>query len=365
MGHPSTFPSQSSFGAAHAGQTRVLIVDDSITARIVLSRVVDEDDRLRVEGRANGAREALSMLDEITVDVILLDLEMPGVSGLEALPLLIEKSNNANILVVSSIAVEGAEPTLKALALGAADTIAKPGSGVFDKAYRTDLADRIYALGKGGGKDKSAEANAQLHPAGTTQTINPKVLAIGASTGGIHALDLLLKKMPRRIGIPILITQHLPDHFVPIFARQIERSSGRNVDVGANGLGLKPDHIIIAPGDAHLQVEGTMADARIRLDRSPASSGCKPSVDPMFASLARVFGDKTLGVVLSGMGNDGAEGAPAIVNAGGQIWVQDAESSAVWGMPRAIVDAGLASVIMAPEDLAEHIATQMKLIRCR
>ena len=344
---------------------QVIIVDDSITARTMLARIVEGDARLQVASLASSADEALVQVESTRVDVILLDLEMPGTGGLEALPRLIARSGGANVLVVSSLAVEGAEPTLRALALGAADTVAKPTSGVFDRDYRTRLADRIFALAAKRSRKEAGNAPTLAPPDAPARAITPQVLAIGASTGGIHALDQLLGNLPPRIGVPILITQHLPAHFIEVFARQIERASGRTARIGAEGLLLRPDEIVIAPGDAHMRVTRGAAGVRITLDHSPSESGCCPSVDPMFASLAQVYGKRALGIVLSGMGNDGARAAPQITGAGGQIWVQDAQTSAVWGMPRAIANAGLASAILPPAQLAARLAACLESVPCR
>lgn len=344
---------------------RVMIVDDSITARTMLARIVEGDERLEIVGLVSSANEALSQVEKTPVDVILLDLEMPGMGGLEALPKLIAQSGGANILVVSSLAVEGAEPTLKALALGAADTVAKPTSGVFNRAYRTRLADRIVALGAKRSRKETRRAPPPAKPTIPARPIKPEILAIGASTGGIHALDQLLGNLPPMIGIPILITQHLPNHFVEVFARQVARSSGRPTHIAENGLILRPDEIVIAPGEAHMRVLRKDDTVVVRLDTAPAESGCKPSVDPMFASAAKAFGKGALGIVLSGMGSDGSRAAPLIAEAGGQIWVQDAQTSAVWGMPRSVVNAGFASAILPPEQLAARIAACLEPTPCK
>jgi two-component system chemotaxis response regulator CheB len=184
------------------------------------------------------------------------------------------------------------------------------------------------------------------------------VLAIGASTGGIHALGVLFEALPERIGIPILVTQHLPAPFVPVFARQLRIASGRDAVVAEDGMPLIADRVFLAPGDAHLTLD-TSGDAPVvRLLQGRSASGCMPSVDPMFASVAAAFGRGALGVVLTGMGRDGLEGASRLVDSGGSILAQDEASCAVWGMPRAILDAGLASAALPPDKIARRIASR-------
>lgn len=340
-----------------------MIVDDSLTVRTIFSRVVEVESDLKVVAVANTAEAALEALKSVRVDVILLDLEMPGMSGLEALPLLMQAAPGVRVLMISSLTVDGGEKTLEALALGAADTLAKPVSGRFDITYRASLIERIRALGSGkaaqcvgGMATRAGRPVPQVRPA-TGKSAS--VLAIGASTGGIHALGALFHALPRNLGIPMLVTQHLPASFMPIFARQLQTASGCDAKVAEEGMELHPNRILIAPGDAHLTVRNTAGRLIVQLDNTPAPSGCMPSVDPMFASLAEEVGAHALGVVLSGMGRDGVEGGARLVAAGGTIFAQDEASCAVWGMPRAIAEAGLASAILTPEEIACRITANV------
>lgn len=350
---------------------KVMVVDDSITARTVHSRIVTSDDDMSVVAIAGTAEQAIHLLGTVRVDVILLDLDMPGIGGLDALPEIIAAAHGARIIVVSALTVDGAEQTLAALALGAADTLPKPVAGTFDEAYRETLRGKIRALGgasaragaRGGGRSARASAALPSSPAPALRAGScrrPQVLAIGASTGGIHALGQLFGALPQRIALPILVTQHLPASFMPVFARQLQTISGCEALVAEEDTELVPGRIIVAPGDAHLTVWRQGETVRIRLDRSPSASGCTPSVDPMFASLAEVYGADTLGVVLSGMGRDGAIGAAQIVAAGGALFAQDEASCAVWGMPRAVAEAGLASAILPPDQIALRIAASLR-----
>jgi len=334
-----------------------MIVDDSLVARTVLQRLLDVAPGLEVCAVASTAEAALKLLDVHRVDVILLDLDMPGMGGLEALPRIIEKAAGARILVVSAFTVDGAEQTLAALSLGAADTMPKQDAQISRDAYREILLCKIRAVGAA-----RSGAEAAVRPTPPVRPFvrqPPGVLAIGASTGGIHALTTLFRALPRRLGIPILVTQHLPPAFLPAFVRQLKSASGHAAMLAEDGMPVAPELMLIAPGDAHMMFATRAGRLVVRLDRQPSPSGCMPSLDPMLASLADEAGAAGLGVVLSGMGRDGVVGAARLVAAGGSIMAQDEASSAVWGMPRAVAEAGLASAILPPEEIAVRIAASV------
>jgi two-component system chemotaxis response regulator CheB len=342
------------------GKIRVIIVDDSLTVRTIFKRMVDGDPGMAVVATASSAERALAQLKSMPVDVVLLDLEMPGMGGLDALPALLETGGEAQVLVVSSLTQDGAEATVAALSMGAADTMLKPRPGGFNDEYRSALLAKVRALGK---SDKAADPAADKspplsHPLGA-QALGrklPQVVAVGASTGGIHAINRLLRSLPADFALPILITQHLPQSFVPVFARQIESLGARPTLIAEDGTEIRRGTIVIAAGHGHMVVR-RIADRLIaRISAEPARSGCMPSVDPMLASLAQACDGHVLAIMLSGMGRDGLEGAQALVDAGGTVFAQDAETSAVWGMPGAVAKAGLTSVIAPPEQLSEAIA---------
>lgn len=339
------------------GRARVLVVDDSPTVRAVMSRLIAAEPDLELAAAEVSAESALATLRHTRADVILLDLDMPGIGGLDAIPHLLKAGHPARILVVSSLTERGAEHTLAALSLGAADTLPKPRAGEFDADYRALLLRKVRVLGRVARRVRAradlAPSRPRLHAAARHV---PEVLAVGASTGGIHALGQLLAGLPARFSVPILITQHLPGSFTEAFVRQLQAASGRGTLIARNGMALLPGQIMVAPGDAHLTVAASRTGPPIvRLDDSAAPSGCRPSVDPMFASVARHYGPAALGVVLSGMGRDGVIGAGAIVAAGGAVMAQDAASCAVWGMPGAVSEAGYASAILPPAELAARI----------
>ncbi len=339
-----------------------MIVDDSEVARAVLSRMVAAHEEFEIVATAGNAGDALDALKTVSVDIIILDVEMPGASGLEALPDIIRASCGARVLIVSSMAEHGAETSVRALALGAADALAKPGIGNFAGRFADVLADRLRRIGPA---EREAERSAAEPDAPITLREMGEgelgCVALGASTGGLHALFSFLRALPERIGAPILVTQHLPALFMPHFARQLESASGRIAHVAEDGGLLVPEHIHVAPGDAHLCVVRSGSEVRVRLERKRALSGCMPSCDPMLDSVASVYGRDGVGVLLSGMGRDGAIGARRLVESGGAILAQDRHSAAIWGMPRAVAEAGLASAVLPPAELARRVGQRAEV----
>ena len=343
-----------------ADPVRVLVVDDSPTVRAVFARLIGEESDLALAAAEDSAERALASLVQTAPDVILLDLDMPGMGGLDAIPRMLELSAPARILVVSSLTVRGAEHTLAALSLGAADTLAKPRPGQFDKEYRATLLRKIRLLGRVAKRARVKTSATPAQPLRPAAKVVPQLLAIGASTGGIHALGQLLGSLTARVNVPILITQHLPGSFMDPFVRQLRAAPGGGAVVAHEGMAVLPGQIVVAPGDAHLTVAASpLGVTVVRLEDGPVASGCRPSVDPMFNSCAAVYGAHAMGVVLSGMGRDGADGAARLVAAGGTIFAQDAASSAVWGMPGAVAAAGLASAVLPPEQIAARIVAAM------
>ena len=332
---------------------RVLIVDDSLVARTIITRMLTSDD-FEIVATASDAQQAIELLRVHQVDIVLLDVEMPGMDGLTALPHILEASGGARVLVVSSACAEGASASVKALTLGAADTLLKPSAGSFAGVFGKLLVDRLLRIGHAPHLEPRSRATST--PVEAAPERGPiECLAIGASTGGLHALSAFFAALPAEFDAPILITQHLPAEFMPYFANQLQDMSNRPATVASDGSRLLPGHLLIAPGDAHMRLIRFRDGVRARLDRTPAASGCMPSVDPMFASCAEMFGSSAVAVVLSGMGRDGSIGAADIVAAGGQVIAQDAETAVVWGMPGAVSNAGLASAVLPPDRLAQLV----------
>lgn len=346
-----------------------MIVDDSVVARAVLSRMIEADGGFEIAAVAASAEDAIDALRLVKVDTVVLDLEMPGAGGLKSIPRILEVADGARVMIVSSLAEDGAEETVAALALGATDALPKPGTGRFNGRFSEILIARLKALGAVGEDElpplPKPPRQAQTWALRAMPHVPMQCLAIGASTGGIHALNALFQAIPRRIGVPILVTQHLPALFMPVFARQLAVAAQRETLVAEEGMRLLPDRIIIAPGDAHLSIDANVAGPAVRLVRNATPSGCMPSVDPMFEAVAALFGPAALGVVLTGMGRDGVRGAARLVASGGAILAQDEDSCAVWGMPRAVLEAGLCAAALPPDKLARRIASRAREAACR
>lgn len=334
---------------------RVLIVDDSVVARTVLARVLAERG-FEVAGQAASADSALARLATLDVEVILLDLEMPGTDGLAALPELLAHGRGARVLIVSSACASGAAATVAALRLGAADTLLKPGTAALTGRFADELAERMRRIASPPAPGLSGPASPSPPVAAGSGLV--ECIGIGASTGGVAALDTFLKALPASVTAPILVTQHLPAPFMPHFVPQLAEMAARPVRLAAPGLQPQPGEILLAPGDASLTLARIGGSVHVRLERRRSASGCLPSVDPMFISLGQTFGAGAVGVVLSGMGRDGAAGAAVLARHGGCLLAQDAASSVVWGMPGAIALAGLAQLIAAPDALARAVASR-------
>lgn len=345
---------------------KLMIVDDSMVARAVLSRMIDADGNFEIAAIAGTAEDAIEALGQVMVDIVLLDLEMPGVGGLKGLPRILEAAKGAKVLIVSSLAEDGAEETVAALALGAHDTLPKPGTGRFNGRFSEVLLGKLRELGYADRSSISVAAVPAQPQTIAVQSDEPlRLLAIGASTGGIHALGTFFAALPERIGVPILVTQHLPPAFMTVFARQLSLAANREAVVAEDGTPLLPDRIVVAPGEAHLMVDEVNGRLVARLLKAKVASGCMPSVDPMLSSAGAVIGAGAMGVVLTGMGRDGAEGARRLVEAGGSVMAQDESSSAVWGMPRAVAEAGIACAILPPDKLARRIAKRIEEASCK
>ena len=340
---------------------RLLIVDDSAVARAVLARMVGANDAFEIAATVSSADAALAFLSGAEVDIVLLDIEMPGLDGLTALPCIIEASRGARVLIVSSSAEEGATATMRALTLGAADTLAKPGAGAFGGRFASVLVERLLRLGHAPRTPRTALPPApevKLRPLSSGPI---ECLAIGASTGGLHALSQMLRALPSHFDAPILITQHLPPTFMSYFAAQIADIAKRPTAVAEEGVRLRRGQILVAPGDGHLCIVRSGSSASVAISREPVQSGCMPSVDPMLASVGEAFGEQGIGVILTGMGRDGTLGAERMSAHGGDILAQSRDSSVIWGMPGSVAMAGLASALLAPHHLAELIGRRWAL----
>jgi two-component system, chemotaxis family, protein-glutamate methylesterase/glutaminase len=340
---------------------RVMLVDDSIVARSIFARVLGTHDEIDIVCEAEDSESALLELETNQVDIILLDIEMPKRSGLDALPDIQAKARGARILVVSAFAEENGPAAIQALSLGACDTLAKPGRSGFSGRFSEILVDKVVRLGRSSRQRSDAGYAAKL--AVDFRIISkPHCIAIGSSTGGIPAIYEIVGKLDPSIECPIFITQHLPEAFMAFFAKQLGGLTGRTVKVAEPGELAKNRHIYIAPGHAHLVCRKERNKVVIHHQAHYAGSRYCPSVDAMFESIADTYGADGMIIVLSGMGNDGVIGARAISEVGGSVLVQDMDSSVVWGMPGAVAREHLATAILAPTQITEVLRRIVKPI---
>lgn len=335
---------------------RVMLVDDSLVVRSILERIIDQRPGLKICASVASAHDALDYLAREPVDVVVLDIEMPGMNGIDALPHILKRAAKARVLILSSNCVEGGPAAIDALALGASDTLAKPGRGSFSGRFAEILTERIMTLGHQLDHPAADRVTERPVPApvpvaiDTDQTL--ECIAVAASTGGIPAFANFLVNLDPRITAPILLTQHLPDAFMEFYARQIATMTARRVHVAAAGMAVERGHIYLAPGDAHLLVVANGRRREIALDHRVMDNGCCPSADPMLDSVADVYGKGGVAVILSGMGRDGAIGAARLKNAGGTVFAQAPESCVIWGMPGAVAKAGIAAATLNPDAIA-------------
>lgn len=378
-----TSPKSSAQPVANTDPVRVMVVDDAVVARGLMTRWLDADPELAVVETSRTGKLAVDAVERVAPDVIVLDIEMPDMDGLTALPLLLQKRPGVQIVMASTLTRRNAEISLKALSLGAADYLPKPesNSGVSTSSeFRTDLIAKVKALGVRGKRTarRASMANAPgvrtarpAVPAGpATNTLGPmrrwspaapRVVVIGSSTGGPQALSKVVTALGViDVRVPILITQHMPATFTAILAENLSKASGIPAAEGRDGEPVKPGQIYVAPGGKHMIVEPDGLGVRIVLTDGPPVNFCKPAVDPLFESVARNYGPAVLAAVLTGMGNDGGKGALAIANAGGSVIAQDEKTSVVWGMPQAVVEEKACSAVLPIDDVAATIARILK-----
>ena len=347
---------------------RVFIIDDAATIRRLIAEALAVDAELEIVGSAENGRVALDRIPHVHPDVLVLDLEMPVMGGLEMLAELRRLHPRLPVIVFSSDTRPGAEATLDALWLGAGDYVAKSRTHSPAQAVRhihAELVPRIKALCasrmaalapapvRPASRRASARANAS--PVRSRHAGAVQLLAIGASTGGPNALGKLLPALSDGFPVPVVIVQHMPALFTRFLAERLSAKSGLPVREAADGDELVPGQALIAPGDYHMRLESSDATVRVRLDQGPQMNSCRPSVDALFSSVAEVFGATALGVVLTGMGQDGLRGCERLVRAGGSVLVQDENSSVVWGMPGMVARAGLADRVLPLDQLANEI----------
>jgi two-component system chemotaxis response regulator CheB len=369
--------------AAVRRRIRVMLVDDAVVVRGLFARWVESEPDLEVVATLRTGREAVDQLERVDPDVVVLDVDMPELDGIAALPLLLEKKRDLVVIMASTLTRRNAEISLRALSLGAADYIPKPGSNrevSASTAFRRDLIEKIRQLGLRAKRLRSAEPARPHHEPKQAPSIvppspaeeaappprvslrpmpltPPRVLVIGSSTGGPQALNALVAHIDGVLQrAPVLITQHMPPTFTAVLAEHLARVAKRPVREAVDGEEITAGVIYLAPGGKHMKVARRDNTVVIAIEDGPLVNFCKPAVDPLFASAAEVWGSKVLALVLTGMGSDGLAGAKTIVAAGGHVMAQDEATSVVWGMPGQVTNAGLCSAVLPLPEIAGKLS---------
>ena len=368
-------------GAATEAPYRVMVVDDSAVIRGLLARWLEADGGVKVVASVGNGVHAVKALETADAEVAVLDIEMPEMDGMTALPKLLAAASDLQIIMSSTLTRRNAEISVRALELGAADYIPKATTSAELHArdgFRTQLVAKVKALGAAARKRRAPRAPAPAAAADASPPsarpdarislrkegqLVPEVLAIGSSTGGPHALKLLFGRLKTRLRAPIFITQHMPATFTAILAEHLSAISGAECAEGKDGEPVVAGRIYVAPGGYHMTVAAAAGKRMIALNQDPPESFCRPAVDPMLRSLVRCYGGRVLAIILTGMGYDGLKGGQEIADSGGSIIAQDEATSVVWGMPGAVATAGLCASVLPIDDVAERVVHMMGVIR--
>lgn len=355
---------------------RVMVVDDSAFMRRAIGDMIEADPELEVVHRARNGKEAVEKALELAPDIITLDIEMPEMDGLTALRLIRVKAKEPKpaILMCSSLTTAGSHEALKALALGAADVIAKDHSTFSTNmdAMRDDLIAKIKAIGKS--RQRRALRLRSPAPSASHDSLPPisqltpprgvSVVVVGSSTGGPPALEKLLASIPADLPVPIVVAQHMPALFTKSLAERLDSMSHLRVVQADQTMKLTPGVVHIIVGGQHGRITSALGGMlQLRITDQPADARYKPSVDELLSSAAESVRSRAIGVVLTGMGDDGALGAGKLKAAGSTVLAQDETTSVVYGMPRAVAESGAASAEGSPEDLGEFLARLCRGVR--
>lgn len=378
MSQPVVRPKGGPSTGRSAQPFRVMVVDDSAVIRGMMSRWLEEDPEITVVGVARDGKEAVEMVGSLKPEVVLLDIEMPVMDGLTALPKIIRAHPKVRVIMSSTLTRRGAEISMKAMAKGAADYVPKPESKKdihASAAFKEEVISKVKGLAgatrgvtAAGGRattgfsaEKATKSPSVRLKAGGPIVLRepsktkPRLLVVGSSTGGPQALFTLFEGLGKDFQLPIVVTQHMPATFTAILADHIAKVAGRPCAEAKDGEVLASGHIYVAPGDFHMTVRRIGTNQCLKLDQSPQENFCRPAVDPLFRSVAKAAGSAALCVVLTGMGYDGLKGGEEVVEAGGTILAQDEATSVVWGMPGAVATHGLCSAVLPLPKLADAV----------
>jgi len=343
---------------------RVLIVDDSVVVRKLLGEALASSPEVEVAGIASSGVIALAKIPQLNPDVLTLDIEMPGLNGIQTLVEIRKLYPKLPVIMCSTLTERGAAITLEALSLGASDYMTKPSNseslaGAMEQV-RKELVAKIVSL-TGRSRGTAAALRSQTLPPVRRTSGNQRIdiLAIGTSTGGPNALAEVIPHLPGDFPVPVVVVQHMPPLFTRLLAERLNSQSALAVQEAEAGQTIRPGQVWIAPGNYHMTVARKGAGVALNLNQDPPENSCRPAVDVLFRSVAQTYGRNVLAVVMTGMGSDGARGAAHIRDAGGEILVQDEASSVVWGMPGAVVEAGAADNICPLLEISGQIVRRV------
>ena len=348
---------------------RILIVDDSAVVRKVLGSLLASDPEIVVAGTAGNGHQALARIPDVKPDLVTLDIEMPGMDGLETLLEIRKLYPRLPVIMFSTLTERGATATLDALARGASDYVTKPSHGETRELSQEQVREELIRKIKSLCAVRVPQAQPQPPPGPTPSLVSARpqaridVVAIGASTGGPNALTALIPQFPADFPVPIVIVQHMPPLFTRLLAERLNTLARLEVGEGKEGEKLQRGQVWIAPGDQHMTVVRKGTEFVLGLNRDPQENSCRPAVDVLFRSVAQTYGANVLAVVLTGMGADGTRGSSDIRKAGGEVIVQDEASSVVWGMPGSVVAASLTDRIYPLDGIGPEVVRRVSMRR--
>lgn len=340
-----------------------MVCDDSVVIRTAVARMLDADPAVQVVARASNGQMAIDELKRTPVDVVVLDIEMPVMDGMTALPLLLRADPGLKVVMASTLTTRGADIALRALRLGAADYVPKPSAVHGDEVFRRELVEKVKGLARL--RRRVAQPATQATPVRlrSAAVVAPKLLAIGSSTGGPQALFTLVQGLGKTLNVPVVVTQHMPATFTAILAEHISKLGGLPCAEAKDGEQLAPGRIYLAPGDRHMVIDAGRGGLLAHLNSDPPENFCRPSVDPMLRSAAAACDGRVLVTILTGMGQDGLLGTRRVIDAGGSAVAQDESTSVVWGMPGAIAQAGLCHAVLPLPRIAPKLLELLRVPR--
>ncbi len=360
-------------GKTAPGVVRVMIVDDSAVIRGLTKRMLEAEPTISVVSSVGDGEQAIRVIKRLDVDVVVLDIEMPRMDGLTALPLLIKEKPELRVIMSSTLTTRNADISLQALSKGAADYIPKPTSMRdihSSDEFRNTLIEKVQVLGKSAQRSRVRKSVLPLNANTARKTnaasseislraaarLSPDILAIGSSTGGPQALFEFFKAVDSKFSLPIIITQHMPATFTKILAAHIGSIGSRPCVEAQGGEVITRGHVYVAPGGKHMLLKNDGPRVVVELSDSPPENFCQPSVDPMLRSAIKIYGSRILTVIFTGMGQDGLKGCENVVAAGGTVVGQDEDTSVVWGMPGAVATHGLCSAVLPLGEIAGYVS---------